>query len=1515
MAIQFARIEITGRSSGGNACCKGAYNARAIITDTQTNVTYNFSNKGDNVYHAILLPEYVDKKFNSISELMNEVERCEKRKDSQLLKDAVIALPDDKELTLQDRIEITHRIIAKQGWVQNGLAVQIDIHQPHDGKKNWHAHLLITTRRFTADGMSFGAKARDLNPEFKNTGKKSFIIPEETLLQHDTRDVINDYFKELGLSNRVDATGILPQEHIGPVRMRSVLNQAADRNEEKRVANIEHLKSGQGVIDKITCNSSIFNEADIKRVVKVIPDSSRAYGLCYEALDHKSVEVLYDKNGQASGFYTTKAIRKEELKIMRLVDYVTQQENVVAGSKSNKEKIQRLIDESKASLSDEQQKALSHLLLNKKGVRILQGRAGTGKSYVLGKVATIAQASGINVIGVAPTHKARTELAKCGYEQNDTIKGLLFKLYNNKTELLKNSLIVVDEAGMVGNDDYKELLRVAAAHKCNVILAGDERQLSSVQRGGMFEVFVKKIGSKSMLEIKRQDTDWGRKVAQAFSCGDTALGVRILEANKRLSFYSTKKDSIDGVFDYWQKSTESVENRLIVTIKNDDVDILNARARVCLKKQKILKGNEVIIDNEGRKLGYMQGDRIVFKDNNAYLGVSNGDFATIKEVSKYNFKIKLDDGREVELNPNQWGRFSHGYASTVYKAQGASIKEVHVLHAGFSTMRNSYVALSRHVKDLRLHTNNEDTKDVAALIGQLRLNPERGSSLDYLTAKELKASKLEQSKGVVSKFGSFIKDQFTVLTDKHISDSGYYVFNKPEITNARVVEVLDYVHENHSEHEETNIEVHTELAYQEKAVMGGRNISHNVQGTSSSNNLRMSNKQRFYANRTYQEQRQQTKEQWQREFEELKHSVRFKAEYIAKDLLGEPNKQLSTKSNLRFGTHGKLAVRISGEKAGTWYDFSESKGGDLFSLVQHKRGGEFKEVVGYLRGYVGTSSITNLHLVHNHAASDKYVDHHKAKSEEQAIETRKIEYTNSLYDRSQAVETNSIAHHYLQEIRGISCDLGEAIKTTDIFDKGSNKSFPALVAFAVNADNEITGGQYLLLDSKTNNKADIAIPRKSFGTISGSFVNISNGDEKSNPHNITIIAEGIETALSLKQSGIDVRIVCALGISNIKNYVPEDGEQVIIAADNDGKNDITNNTIDKAYDILSKLSSVSVVRPEHHGDFNDILQEQGKAGEAKVREILEPAIKKHVAIIKDIELASQKLNAHYQSLEHEIKEAKTVDEALNAISKKVNFYAELDKNLKYPYAFPKALISCKEAQLFKEDGIFSKMQESSKQLLSDGFRSDKDILKELHNATGLRGFNQKLDREVEAHSIHRTIAEIGKEKLNVKTPEAAMKLLQKEQDYLAGLHGNLEHDGHEKSLLNQIQQAHKFKANGAIHELYTTAHYAFKQKILSDDELTGHLKSNIAIDEIHKNISNTCYDHHCGTLREHCTKIHAGEIIHHDGHKFDNVINYLEHWKDNVDHKLLPIEKMDHFIERELGRQQEQQIAHHELDL
>ncbi|SPR12070.1 conjugal transfer protein TraA [Orientia tsutsugamushi str. Gilliam] len=84
-------------------------------------------------------------------------------------------------------------------------------------------------------------------------------------------------------------------------------------------------------------------------------------------------------------------------------------------------------------------------MLSTSGVRVLRGRAGTGKSYVLAKAYKLATNRGQKVIGLAPTHKAASELKSKGYTDVYTVKGFL---YNRKKIFMQNRLIVVDEAGM-----------------------------------------------------------------------------------------------------------------------------------------------------------------------------------------------------------------------------------------------------------------------------------------------------------------------------------------------------------------------------------------------------------------------------------------------------------------------------------------------------------------------------------------------------------------------------------------------------------------------------------------------------------------------------------------------------------------------------------------------------------------------------------------------------------------------------------------------------------------------------------------------------------------------------------------------------------------------------------------------------------------------------------------------------------------------------------------------------------
>lgn len=82
MAIQFARIEILNRKNGGNACCKGTYNARSKITDEKIGKIFNFTKHSANVYHKILLPCHVDKSVDDLEVLMNAIEHIERKRNN-----------------------------------------------------------------------------------------------------------------------------------------------------------------------------------------------------------------------------------------------------------------------------------------------------------------------------------------------------------------------------------------------------------------------------------------------------------------------------------------------------------------------------------------------------------------------------------------------------------------------------------------------------------------------------------------------------------------------------------------------------------------------------------------------------------------------------------------------------------------------------------------------------------------------------------------------------------------------------------------------------------------------------------------------------------------------------------------------------------------------------------------------------------------------------------------------------------------------------------------------------------------------------------------------------------------------------------------------------------------------------------------------------------------------------------------------------------------------------------------
>lgn len=75
------------------------------------------------------------------------------------------------------------------------------------------------------------------------------------------------------------------------------------------------------------------------------------------------------------------------------------------------------------------------------------------------------------------------------------------------------------------------------------------------------------------------------------------------------------------------------------------------------------------------------------------------------------------------------------------------------------------------------------------------------------------------------------------------------------------------------------------------------------------------------------------------------------ADPVARALLGEPNKDLSKRGELRFGTNGSLKVVTEGKAAGTFSDFETSISGGLLDLIVSQRGGDHKSAIDWLRDH------------------------------------------------------------------------------------------------------------------------------------------------------------------------------------------------------------------------------------------------------------------------------------------------------------------------------------------------------------------------------------------------------------------------------------------------------------------------------------------------------------------------------------------------------------------------------------
>ncbi|WP_371222393.1 toprim domain-containing protein [Orientia tsutsugamushi] len=286
------------------------------------------------------------------------------------------------------------------------------------------------------------------------------------------------------------------------------------------------------------------------------------------------------------------------------------------------------------------------------------------------------------------------------------------------------------------------------------------------------------FGSHVLVNIRRQSENWSREAAMEFAESNILSGITLLRQNNCVRFDNTWQDSMSKLIYNWSLSKFKLHEKLVITVRNKDVDILNSSIRSLLKANGTLQGTEYERSIDGRKKSYMAGDRIVFQKSDKDLQIQNSEFATLTSVSKNKFIAKTDTDKEVSFDPSKI-QFKHGYASTVYKAQGASIKDVYVLHNGVSNISSSYVAMTRHIKSLKLYCNNEATKSINSLINQLSRPNEKSASITLKTAHDLEKERTKPT--VFSTVENWFKSIINDINDRsHVNEEYYHFTAKPE---------------------------------------------------------------------------------------------------------------------------------------------------------------------------------------------------------------------------------------------------------------------------------------------------------------------------------------------------------------------------------------------------------------------------------------------------------------------------------------------------------------------------------------------------------------------------------------------------------------------------------------------------------------------------------------------------------------------------------------------------------------
>lgn len=488
MALYHFSAKVLSRSSR-NTVGALAYRAGCKLYDEQTGRSFDYRTKS--VEHVELLlpkdaPEWAVEiqqliatdRQKGIQTLCNIVEASEKRIDAQVWREFEFAL--HRELTHEQNMALAREFIQDQVCAR-GMTAQLNFHFDVDKKtgdedypqEKPHCHAIITLRPLDEEGLS---------PKKEREWNKKELVCE---LRQQWQDYSNFHLKLNGHDVRIDhrcnkerGIEIEPQPKMGKnvleleTRLqklegdenRTPITEKAKDFHDVQLRNLYRIMRRPEVVLEIASkHNATFMWADVRRVLHRYVDEVPLFQKLDVKLKNSNELLLLKADPDGHDIYTTRSQLKTEKNLVETAEALNKSKSHTVKEYQIWQAIRDANESLKehGGLSNDQTRAIFHMTDNGQ-LRCVVGIAGAGKTTALGVCQDIWKAEDYAVYGLAPTGKSAQNLEQSGIASM-TLHKFLKSFEEGRCQYNSNSVLVLDEAGMVDMERFEKLLGAVQA--------------------------------------------------------------------------------------------------------------------------------------------------------------------------------------------------------------------------------------------------------------------------------------------------------------------------------------------------------------------------------------------------------------------------------------------------------------------------------------------------------------------------------------------------------------------------------------------------------------------------------------------------------------------------------------------------------------------------------------------------------------------------------------------------------------------------------------------------------------------------------------------------------------------------------------------------------------------------------------------------------------------------------------------------------------------------------------------